>query len=165
VDAAQAVKLAAKWGHPAIAITDHGVVHSFPEVASVAKQAGIKVIYGVEGYLVDDGVPIVVGASDELIEDLEFVIFDIETTGFNPLKEDLLEIGAVKYQNGAKIEEFSSLVRPGKAISEEIQKLTGMDMNYIRVNLSRARKQVREEISKIHAYGTQRNKTAPGEVL
>ncbi len=126
VDAAEAVKQAAKWGHPAIAITDHGVVHSFPEVASVAKQAGIKVIYGVEGYLVDDGVPIVVGGSDQRIEDLDFVIFDIETTGFNPLKEDLLEIGAVKYKNGVKIGEFSSLIRPGKAISEEIQKLTGI---------------------------------------
>ncbi len=126
VDAAEAVKLAAKWGHSAIAITDHGVVHSFPEVAGVAKKAGIKVIYGLEGYLVDDGVPIVVGASDERIAATEFVVFDIETTGFNPLKEDLLEIGAVKYKNGAKIEEFSSLIRPGKEISEEIQKLTGI---------------------------------------
>jgi DNA polymerase III, alpha chain, Gram-positive type len=126
VDAAEAVKQAAKWGHPAIAITDHGVVHSFPEVASVAKKAGIRVIYGLEGYLVDDGVPIVVGASDEPIEGLEYVVLDIETTGFNPQKENLLEIGAVKYRNGVKIEEFSTLIRPGKEISEEIQKLTGI---------------------------------------
>ena len=126
VDAAEAVKQAAKWGHPAIAITDHGVVHSFPEVASVAKKVGIKVIYGVEGYLVDDGVPIVVGASDELLEGLEYVVLDIETTGFNPQKEDLLEIGAVKYRNGEKLEQFSSLIRPGKEISEEITKLTGI---------------------------------------
>ncbi len=126
VDIASAINLAAAWGHPSIAITDHGVVHSFPEVASMAKKAKIKVIYGLEGYLVDDGVPIVVGASDEKIEDAEFVIFDIETTGFNPLKEDLLEIGAVKYKNGIRIDEFSSLIRPGKEISEEIQKLTGI---------------------------------------
>ncbi len=126
VDAAKAINLAAAWGHSAVAITDHGVVHSFPEVASVAKRAGIKVIYGLEGYLVDDGVPIVVGASDQRIEDVEFVVFDIETTGFNPLKEDLLEIGAVKYQNGVIKEEFSSLIRPAKAISDEIQKLTGI---------------------------------------
>ncbi len=126
VDAAEAVKQAAKWGHPAIAITDHGVVHSFPEVAGVAKKAGIKVIYGLEGYLVDDGVPIVVGASDEILEGLTYVVLDIETTGFNPQKEDLLEIGAVKYLNGVKVEEFSTLIRPGKAISEEIQKLTGI---------------------------------------
>lgn len=126
VDAAEAVKQAAKWGHPAVAITDHGVVHSFPEVASVAKKVGIKVIYGMEGYLVDDGVPIVVGATDELIADQEFVVFDIETTGFNPQKEDLLEIGAVKYKNGNKVAEFSTLIRPGKEISEEIQKLTGI---------------------------------------
>ena len=126
VDAAKAINLAAAWGHPAIAVTDHGVVHSFPEVAGVAKKAGIKVIYGMEGYLVDDGVPIVVGASDERMEDLQLVVFDIETTGFNPLKEDLLEIGAVKYRNGVRIEEFSSLIKPDKVIPEEIQKLTGI---------------------------------------
>lgn len=126
VDAAKAINLAAAWGHQAIAITDHGVVHSFPEVAGVAKKAGIKVIYGLEGYLVDDGVPIVVGATDELIDDIEYVVFDVETTGFNPLKEDLLEIGAVKYKNKVRIGEFSSLIRPDKEISDEIQKLTGI---------------------------------------
>lgn len=126
VDAAEAVKQAARWGHSAIAITDHGVVHSFPEVATVAKKAGIKVIYGLEGYLVDDGVPIVTGATTEELDDTVFVVFDIETTGFNPWKEDLLEIGAVKYQNGVKIDQFNRLIRPGKTISEEIQKLTGI---------------------------------------
>lgn len=126
VEAADAIKQAAKWGHPAIAITDHGVVHSFPEVYQVAKKAGIKVIYGLEGYLVDDGVPIVVGANEETVADSTYVVFDIETTGFNPWKEDLLEIGAVKYQNGVQIDSFKSLIRPGKEISEEIQKLTGI---------------------------------------
>lgn len=126
VEVSDAIKQAAKWGHPAIAITDHGVVHSFPEVAGVAKKAGIKVIYGMEGYLVDDGVPIVVGATEERIEDTVFVVFDIETTGFNPMKEDLLEIGAVKYQHGEKLAEFHRLIRPTKEISEEIQKLTGI---------------------------------------
>ena len=126
VDVADVIKQAAKWGHPAIAITDHGVVHSFPEVMSVAKKVGIKVIYGMEGYLVDDGIPIVVGAAEERIEDAVFVVFDIETTGFNPMKEDLLEIGAVKYKGGQKIGEFHRLIRPTKEISEEIQKLTGI---------------------------------------
>lgn len=126
VDAVEAVKQAARWGHPAIAITDHGVVHSFPEVASAANKVGIKVIYGLEGYLVDDGVPIVTGATTEEFDNTVFVIFDIETTGFNPWKEDLLEIGAVKYQNGVKIDQFNRLIRPNKGISEEIQKLTGI---------------------------------------
>jgi DNA polymerase-3 subunit alpha (Gram-positive type) len=125
-DPAQAVKLAAEFGHAAVAITDHGVVHCFPEVAQVAKQVGIKVIYGVEGYLADDGVPIAVGVTTEPFAETVFIVFDIETTGFNPHKEDLLEIGAVKIQNGKQLAEFHTLVRPGKAISEEIQKLTGI---------------------------------------
>ncbi|HYH05210.1 MAG TPA: PolC-type DNA polymerase III, partial [Bacillota bacterium] len=125
-DPAEAVKLAAKFGHPAVAITDHGVVHCFPEVYSVAKKAGIKVIYGVEGYLVDDGVPIVTGATTEQLAETVFVVFDIETTGFNPWKEDLLEIGAVKIKNGTVVDEFKTLIRPNKEISEEIQKLTGI---------------------------------------
>jgi DNA polymerase-3 subunit alpha (Gram-positive type) len=125
-DPAEAVKLAAKFGHPAVAITDHGVVHCFPEVAQVAKKVGIKVIFGVEGYLVDDGVPIVMGATAETFAGTPFVVLDIETTGFNPWKEDLLEIGAIKIQDGKTIAEFKTLVRPGKLISEEIQKLTGI---------------------------------------
>lgn len=126
VDAAEAVKQAAKWGHPAIAVTDHGVVHSFPEVASVAKKAGIKVIYGMEGYLVDDEAPIVIGANDQRLDEVEYVVFDLETTGFNPWKEDLLEVGAVRYKNGVKIGEYNNLVRPGKEISVTIQNLTGI---------------------------------------
>jgi DNA polymerase-3 subunit alpha (Gram-positive type) len=123
---ADAVKLAAKFGHPAVAITDHGVVHCFPEAMQVAKKVGIKVIYGLEGYLVDDGVPIVIGVTDESLTATTFVVFDIETTGFNPRKEDLLEIGAIKIENGKTVAEFKTLVRPAKPISAEIQKLTGI---------------------------------------
>lgn len=125
-EAAAAIKQAAKWGHPAIAITDHGVVQAFPEAYQAAKKAGIKVIYGVEGYLVDDGAPIVIDAETETLNDTTFVVFDIETTGFNPWKEDLLEIGAVKVQDGQVVAKFHSLIKPGKAISDEIQKLTGI---------------------------------------
>lgn len=131
-EATEAVKLAAQFGHPAVAITDHGVVHSFPEVYQAAQKAGIKVIYGMEGYLVDDGVPIVTGATDERLAETVFVVFDIETTGFNPQKEDLLEIGAVKIKGGKIIGEFKSLIRPGKAISAEIQKLTGITPEMVR---------------------------------
>ena len=126
VDAVAALKQAAKWGHTAIAITDHGVVQAFPEVYHASKKLGIKVIYGLEGYLVDDGVPIVVGETDENIDDTVFVVFDLETTGFNPIKEDLLEIGAVKIKEGRVIDEYKSLIRPNKQISDEIQKLTGI---------------------------------------
>ncbi len=126
VDVGEAIKQAVKWGHPAIAITDHGVAQAFPEAYAAARKAGIKVIYGMEGYLVDDGVPIVIGASEERITDMTYVVFDLETTGFNPWKEDLLEIGAVKLKNGQIIDEFKSLIRPGREISAEIQKLTGI---------------------------------------
>lgn len=128
VDAVEAVKLASKFGHKAVAITDHGVVLAFPEVYRAAQKFGIKVIYGLEGYLVDDGTPIAVGP---LINQLNlaktvYTVFDIETTGFNPWKEDLIEIGAVKIQGGKIIDQFHSLIKPTKELSVEIQKLTGI---------------------------------------
>lgn len=132
VDIGEAIKQAVKWGHPAIAITDHGVAQAFPEAYAAARKAGLKIIYGMEGYLVDDGVPIVIGAAEELINDVTYVVFDLETTGFNPWKEDLLEIGAVKLQNGQIIDEFKSLIRPGREISAEIQKLTGITPDMVR---------------------------------
>ena len=125
-DPIAALKLAAQFGHPALAITDHGVVHSFPEVYHASKKLGVKVIYGVEGYLVDDGVPIVLGAQEELLDEVEYVVFDLETTGFNPQKEDILEIGAVKLKRGEVCGEFKSLLRPKREISAEIQQLTGI---------------------------------------
>ncbi len=125
-DMGAAVKLAAQFGHKAVAITDHGVVHSFPEVYKVAKNVGINVIYGLEGYLVDDGVPIVNNATNERLTETEFVVFDVETTGFNPWKEELLEIGAVKVKQGEIIADFKSLIKPTKEIPAEIQKLTGI---------------------------------------
>lgn len=131
-DAVAAVKLAAQFGHPAVAITDHGVVHSFPEVSLAAKKAGIKAIYGVEGYLVDDGIPIAVGADRQELADTVFVVFDLETTGFNPWKEDILEVGAVKIQGGKIAAEFKTLVRPDREISKEIQDLTGITPEMVR---------------------------------
>lgn len=127
VDTVSAIKLAARWGHPALAITDHGVAQAFPEACAAAKKAGIRLIYGMEGYLVDDGVPIVIGAGEEKLASCTFVVFDLETTGFNPLKEDLLEIGAVKIKNGETIGEFKSMIRPVKAeLTPAIEKLTGI---------------------------------------
>jgi DNA polymerase III subunit alpha, Gram-positive type len=126
IEAVDAVKQAAKWGHKAIAITDHGGVQAYPDAFKAAQQTGVKVIYGLEGYLVDDGVPIVIGATEESIDEATYVVFDLETTGLNPWKEGLLEIGAVKIQNGVVLDEFSSLINPGREIPPEIQKLTGI---------------------------------------
>ncbi len=79
--ASKLIERAAKWGHPAIAITDHGGVQAYPEAQSAAKKNNIKVLYGVEAYLVDDGVPIVINEKGDSLDDT-YVVFDIETTGF-----------------------------------------------------------------------------------
>ncbi|SKA87005.1 DNA polymerase III catalytic subunit, PolC type [Caloramator quimbayensis] len=119
------IKRAKEWGHSAIAITDHGVVQAFPEVADACKKYGIKAIYGVEGYLVDDGEPIIIKSNKQNLDD-EFVVFDIETTGLNQNNDEIIEIGAVKIKNLKIIDTFSCLINPKKDISDEITKLTGI---------------------------------------
>ena len=114
-----------KWGHDAIAITDHGVVQAFPEAMEISKKLGIKVIYGVEGYLVNDKKEIISGLQcDEKYD--EFVIFDIETTGLSAINDSITEIGAIKVKNGEVIDTFSHLVNPQREIPEFITKLTGI---------------------------------------
>ncbi|CEN82865.1 PolC-type DNA polymerase III [Paraclostridium sordellii] len=119
------VERAAKWGHPAIAITDHGVVQAFPEAMDAAKKHGIKVIYGVEGYLAEDEVPIVKDPNKKGL-DQTFVVFDIETTGFSNTNDKITEIGAVKIENFKVVDRFSELVNPEVDISYKIQELTGI---------------------------------------
>ncbi|MCX7695624.1 MAG: PolC-type DNA polymerase III [Caloramator sp.] len=123
--ATKLIQRAKDWGHKAIAITDHGVVQAFPEAMDAAKKYGVKVIYGVEGYLVDDGEPIVYNPKEYSL-DGEFIVFDIETTGFNPQTDEIIEIGAVKINNYQIIDRFSVLINPEREISDEIQKLTGI---------------------------------------
>ncbi|WP_138205675.1 PolC-type DNA polymerase III [Haloimpatiens lingqiaonensis] len=130
--ASQLIQRAAKWGHEAIAITDHGVVQAFPEAMDASKKYGIKVIYGVEAYLVDDGVPIVIGAKgNETIQD-EFVVFDIETTGFSSNNDKIIEIGAVKIKNGRIIDSFNEFVNPNRDIPSKIVELTGITNEHVR---------------------------------
>lgn len=120
------IERAAKWGHPAIAITDHGVVQAYPEAMDAAKKHGIKVIYGLEGYLVDNGVPIVINSKNQSIKDT-YVVFDIETTGFSPKNDKIIEIGAVKVCDGKVIDRFSSFVNPERAIPFNITELTSIE--------------------------------------
>ncbi len=123
-------KRAAKWGHKAIAITDHGVVQAFPEGMSAAQKYGIKVLYGVEGYIVNDTNPIVKNCKNQDVN-CEYVVFDIETTGFSPVNDRIIEIGAVKIKNFKIIDKFSELINPEIKIPEKITKLTGISDSMI----------------------------------
>ena len=122
--AADIIKRAEKWGMSALAITDHGCVQAFPEAFHTTENMpGFKVLYGVEGYLVDDMKQTVIHCKDQTLED-DFVVFDIETTGFSPVKQRIIEIGAVKIQKGEIVDEFSSFVNPQIPIPFEIENLT-----------------------------------------
>lgn len=112
-------------GMSAIAITDHGVVQAFPEAYKAAKRNDMKLIYGMEGYFVNDKEQIVFGDADEKL-DGTFVIVDIETTGLDCNKDKIIEIAACKICNKEIIDEFSSLVNPGIDIPKEIEELTGI---------------------------------------
>ena len=120
------IKRAIEWGHKAVAITDHGVVQSYPNgMKASSNNEKIKVIYGVEGYLVDDSSKIV-HKGDRISKDSTFVVFDIETTGLYKRIDGITEIGAVKIRNGEIVDRFSTFVNPGMPIPEHITKLTGI---------------------------------------
>jgi len=137
VDVKKMVKRAINWGHKAIAITDHGVVQSFPEANNAIspwnfsseedkqRAKDFKIIYGMEAYLVDDVQEIVVGGKGQSLMD-SFVIFDIETTGFSAINDKIIEIGAVKIKSGEIVDRYSTFVNPQVPIPYEIEQLTGI---------------------------------------
>ena len=123
------LKRAHEWGHKAIAITDHGVVQAFPIanhfIEGLDKDDPFKVIYGVEGYLVDDLQDVAVNEKGQSLNDT-YVVFDLETTGFSSIKDKIIEIGAVKVENGVITDKFSTFVNPKVPIPFEITNLTGI---------------------------------------
>ncbi len=124
------VKRAADWGHPAVAITDHGVAQAFPDAMKAADKINkdgekIKVIYGTEAYFMDDLVESVSGESEEPL-DGTFICFDIETTGLSANRDKITEIGAVKVENGQITDTFSTFANPGMPIPAKITELTGI---------------------------------------
>lgn len=100
------VEQAAKWGHKAIAITDHAGVQAYPEAHAAGQKNGIKIIYGVEANLVDDGVPIAYNEMDIQLEDATYVVFDVETTGLSAVYDTIIELAGVKIKNGEIIDRF-----------------------------------------------------------
>ena len=139
-DTAAAVKQAAAWGHRAIAITDHGVAQSFPDAmkaASKAKVAGteenIKILYGCEGYYVNDvDDRIVVHGTKEMSFDEEYVAFDLETTGLSSRSDTIIEIGAVLLKRGVEIDRFQTFVDPERPLDMRIVELTGISQEMLR---------------------------------
>ena len=125
-DVKDIIKRAKAWGHKAIAITDHGAVQAFTDAYhSVSPEDDFKVIYGVEAYLVDDLKEIVTNSKNQSLDD-SYVVFDLETTGFSPNTCKIIEIGAVKVENGVITERFSEFVNPQVPIPFKIEELTGI---------------------------------------
>lgn len=129
-DPAGIVRLAHRWGHRAVAITDHGVVQGFPEAMLEAEKIqkedpNFKLIYGCEAYLVNDYVPIVYHGGRGSLEQ-PFVVFDLETTGLSPQTCEIIEIGAVRVERGKVIDRYKTFVKPIGDIPIEIQNLTGI---------------------------------------
>ncbi|WP_374721848.1 PolC-type DNA polymerase III [Peribacillus tepidiphilus] len=126
------VAQAKKWGHKAIAITDHAVVQAFPEAYSAGKKNDIKIIYGVEVNLVDDGVPIAYNPAHRLLEEDTYVVFDVETTGLSAVYDTIIELAAVKVKNGEIIDRFESFANPHHPLSATTIELTGITDDMVR---------------------------------
>ncbi|MEN2766413.1 PolC-type DNA polymerase III [Ornithinibacillus xuwenensis] len=126
ISAGRLVEQAAKWGHKAIAITDHAGVQGFPEAHSAGKKHGVKILYGVEANLVDDGVPIAYNEHDVHLENGTYVVFDVETTGLSAVYDTIIELAAVKIHQGEIIDRFESFANPHHALSQTTIDLTGI---------------------------------------
>ncbi len=120
------ISQAKKWGHKAIAVTDHAGAQSFPEAFNAGKKNDIKILYGVEANLVDDGVPIAYNSAHRKLEDDTFVVFDVETTGLSAVYDTIIELAGVKIQNGEIVDRFESFANPHHPLSATIINLTGI---------------------------------------
>ena len=130
---AQLVKRAHDWGHPAIAITDHGVVQAFPDAYHTAQnfKDDFKVIYGCEAYLVDDLFDTVLNSEGQSLQG-SFVVFDLETTGFSATRNRIIEFGAVKVENGSITDRFSTFVNPQVPIPPRITEVTSITNDMVK---------------------------------
>ena len=128
----QLIKHAKALGHASVAITDHGVVQGFPEAyKAIDKDNLFKIIYGVEIYLVDDLKDIIRHPKGQSLNS-EYVVFDLETTGFYPGKDKITEIGGVKIRDGVIVERYGTLINPERSIPMKVQKITGITMPMVK---------------------------------
>ena len=124
------VQRAHEWGHPAIAITDHGIAQAFPDAMNAwrgFKDKDFKVIFGCEAYVVNDlnRLMVIDNPGDRTLQD-EIIIFDVETTGLSPTHDRLTEIGAVRMRGMQVVETFNTMVDPERPIPAKIVELTGI---------------------------------------
>ena len=126
------VGTAAKWGHKAVAITDHGNVQSFPHGYKAAKKAGIQLIYGMEANIVEDRVPIVYNEIEMNLSEATYVVFDVETTGLSAIYNDLIQVAASKMYKGNVIAEFDEFINPGHPLSAFTTELTGITDDHVK---------------------------------
>lgn len=143
VDVDDLISTAAKWGHEAVALTDHEGVYSFPEAYQASKKYGVQVIYGLEADLVDDGAPIAMNESDIALDEATYVVFDVETTGLSAIYDSIIELAGVKMYKGNVIEEFQEFIDPGKPLTSFTTELTGITNDMVKG--SKSEKQVLEE--------------------
>ncbi len=120
------IKRASDWGQTGIAITDHHALQAFPEAFNAGKKFGIKIAYGVEIDLVDEGNPIAYNLRDQKLAGSEYVIFDTETTGLSAVYDSIIEIGATKMKDGQVIDRFDKFINPGHPLSEVTTNLTSI---------------------------------------
>ncbi len=147
VSASKLIEQAAKWGHKAIAITDHAGAQAFPEAYGAGKKHGVKIIYGVEANVVDDGVPIAYNSDDRVLLDETYVVFDVETTGLSAVYDTIIELAAVKIKNGEIIDKFESFANPHQPLSETIINLT-----HITDDMLQDAPEVEEVLAKFHDW-------------
>ncbi len=134
---------AAEWGHPAVAITDHANVQSFPHGYHRARKLGIKAIFGMEANIVEDSVPITYNEVSMPLKEATYVVFDVETTGLSAVNNDLIQIAASKMHKGNIIEQFDEFIDPGHPLSAFTTELTGITNQHVQG--SKPLKQVLEE--------------------
>lgn len=120
------IKTAAKWGHKAIAVTDHANVQCFPDANKASKKHDIKVLFGVEANVVNDAVPMVLNPRESSLEDETYVVFDIETTGLSVTANKIIELAGVKMHKGQEIDRFATFINPHEPIPYNIQQLTNI---------------------------------------